>query len=175
MGVKGWHIMTLAVGLLILGNLSDSGMVYSVQKVVMEKENASEDNSFTPGCPVTLIDLEPRMREVLRNVHSSSFREIMENALRASIPDAIEQADGLVKPMASLREEITRQEQERMHAEQVAREKAADTGQPLKPCSQGEESSYCYAVEQYYVATAANLANRAFLEALECYQRAGVR
>lgn len=99
----------------------------------------------------------------------------MGKALWASIPDAIEQADGLVQTMAALREEIIRQEQEQIRVEQVARENGVDTGQPLKPCSQVQESSYCYAVEQYYVATAANLANRAFLEALECYQRAGVR
>lgn len=172
---KGWQLMTLAVGLVISVHLSDSVMAYPVQKIVTEKERASADFPFTPGCPVTLTDLQPQIQEILRNIHSSSFREIMEKALQASIPDAIEQADGLVKPMASLREEIIRQDQERMHAEQVARENAADTSQPLTPCSQGQESSYCYAVEQYYVAIAANLVNQAFLEALECYQRAGVR
>ena len=175
MDVKGWPIKTLAVGLLISVHVSDSVMANSAQQMVTKKEKASAAYPFIQDCPVTLIDLQPQMQEVLRNIHSSSFREIMEKALQASIPDAIEQADGLVKPMASLREEIIRQEQERMHAEQVARENAVDTGQLLTPCSQGQESSYCYAVEQYYVATAANLANQAFLEALECYQRAGVR
>jgi hypothetical protein len=30
-------------------------------------------------------------------------------------------------------------------------------------------------MDQYLVSTAANLANQAFLEALQCYQREGVR
>jgi len=175
MGCKGWHFVMVSLGLLISGNFSGTVTAYSVQQMVPEREKTSVDYPFTPGCPVTLIDLQPRLEEVLRNIHSSSFREIMGKALWASIPDAIEQADGLVQTMAALREEIIRQEQEQIRVEQVARENGVDTGQPLKPCSQVQESSYCYAVEQYYVATAANLANRAFLEALECYQRAGVR
>jgi hypothetical protein len=37
------------------------------------------------------------------------------------------------------------------------------------------EGSYCHAMDQYYAAIAANMANKAFLDALECYQREGVR
>ena len=46
---------------------------------------------------------------------------------------------------------------------------------PLKPCPSDEKGSYCNAVEQYYISYASNLANRAFLDALKCYKRQGMR
>jgi hypothetical protein len=115
------------------------------------------------------------MEKALQYIRSGSFREAILVSLQASIPEAIEQADGLVRQIAFLKQEIFRQEQERTHAEQVAREELTDALQPLKPCRYGEERAYCYAVDQYHISTAANLANQAFVEALECYQREGVR
>jgi hypothetical protein len=94
---------------------------------------------------------------------------------QASIPEAIVQANGLARQIAFLKQESIRQVQERTHAEHVAREGLTDASQPLKPCRKGDERAYCYAVDQYLVSTAANLANQAFVEALECYQREGVR
>ncbi len=137
-------------------------------------EPASQTTTSTQ-CPVNLASLEPEMKEALRYVTSSSFKETMLASLRASIPEAIEQADGLVNQITFLKQEIVRQEQERQHAERVAREHAKDPSKPLVPCRQREESSYCYAMNQYLVSTAANFANEAFLEALRCYQREGKR
>ena len=96
-------------------------------------------------------------------------------SLQASIPEAIAQSDGLAQQITFLKQEIVRQEQERAHAEKVAREGLTDPSQPLKPCRHGKEGAYCYAMDQYLVSTAANLANQAFLEALQCYQREGIR
>lgn len=126
-------------------------------------------------CPTDLSSLQQKMEKALQYIRSGSFREAMLVSLQASIPEAIEQADGLVRQIAFLKQEIFRQEQERTHAEQVAREELTDALQPLKPCRYGEERAYCYAVDQYHISTAANLANQAFVEALECYQREGVR
>jgi hypothetical protein len=131
--------------------------------------------SAAKQCPTDLSSLQPTMKKALEFVKSSTFRDTMLASLQASIPEAIVQADGLASQIAMLKQEISRQGQERTHAEQVAREGLTDASQPLKPCRYGEESAYCYAVDQYLVSTAANLANRAFIEALECYQREGVR
>ena len=126
-------------------------------------------------CPTDLSFLQPKMEEALQYIKSGSFREVMLVSLQASIPEAIEQADGLARQIAFLKQEIARQEQERAHAEQVAREGLADPSEPLKPCRHGGEGAYCHAMDQYLVSTAANLANQAFAEALACYQREGVR
>ena len=96
-------------------------------------------------------------------------------SLQASIPQAITQTDGLAQHIAWLKQEIARQENERRHAERVAREGLTDPSQELMPCRHGKEGAYCYAMEQYLVSTAANLANHAFVDALECYQREGVQ
>lgn len=115
------------------------------------------------------------MLEVLQYVESASLRETMVAALEASIPEAIIQADGLPEQISFLKQEIVKQEQARAHAEEVARESLDDPSKPLVPCRRGEEGSYCHAMAQYYSSLAANMANKAFLEALECYQRQGVR
>ncbi|MEE8125873.1 MAG: hypothetical protein V3T42_08675 [Nitrospirales bacterium] len=125
-------------------------------------------------CPKDIVFLQRDIEEALKYVTSSTFRDTLVASLHVSIPEAIEQADGLSGQIAFLRQEVTRQEQERKHAETVAREELEDPSKSLTPCRRREESSYCYAMEQYYVAIAANLANQAFLEALECYQRKGV-
>ena len=137
--------------------------------------STSGSSSSQPTCPENLETLKPEIENALRYVTSSSFREALLASLEISIPEAIEQADGLSTQIAFLKQEIIRQEGERRHAETVAREELEDPSQPLKPCRRREESSYCYAMEQYYVASAANLANHAFLDALQCYQRNGMR
>ncbi len=126
-------------------------------------------------CPTDLSSLQPSMEKALQFIKSSAFRNAMLTSLRASIPDAIAKADGLPRQITFLKREILRQERERAHAEKVAREGLKDSSQPLKPCRRGQESSYCEAMDQYLISTAANLANHAFLEALECYQEQGVR
>ncbi|MEX2490443.1 MAG: hypothetical protein WD425_01640 [Nitrospirales bacterium] len=131
--------------------------------------------SAAQHCPTDLSSFQPRMEKALQFIQSSTFRDTMRASLHASIPEALAQADGLARQMVFLRQEIARQDQERAHAEQAARDGLMDPSQPLKPCRVGDERAYCYAVDQYLVSTAANLANHAFVEALECYQREGVR
>ncbi len=126
-------------------------------------------------CPTNLSFLQPDMEKALKFVKSASFRNVMLASLQASIPDAIIQADGLPRQIAFLKQEIIRQERKRTHAEEVARDGLRESSQPLKPCRRGKESSYCEAMDQYLISTAANLANRAFLEALQCYQEKGMR
>jgi len=131
--------------------------------------------SVSKECPTDLSYLRPNMEDALQFVKSASFRNAMLTSLQASIPEAIAQSDGLTRQITFLEQEIFRQEQERAHAEKVAREGLTDSSQPLKPCRHGGEGAYCHAMDQYLVSTAANLANRAFIEALQCYQREGVR
>ncbi len=131
--------------------------------------------SAAKQCPTDLSSLQPKMERALQFIKSASFRNTMLASLQASIPEALAQADGLAQQIAFLKQELVRQEQERAHAEKVAREGLTDPSQELKPCRHGKEEAYCYAVDQYLVSTAANLANQAFLEALQCYYREGVR
>ena len=131
--------------------------------------------SAAEQCPTNLSSLQPKMDKALQFIKSAVFRNMMIDSLHASIPDAIAQADGLARQITFLKHEIVRQERERAHAEEVAREGLADPAQPLKPCRHGKEGSYCHAMDQYLVSIAANLANQAFLDVLQCYQREGVR
>lgn len=126
-------------------------------------------------CPQDLSSLKPKIEKELQFIKSASFRSTMLDSLEASIPEAIAQADGLARQINFLKREIIRQERDKAHAEKVAREGLADITQPLKPCRHGKEGAYCYAVDQYLVSIATNLANQAFLEALQCYQGEGVR
>ena len=132
-------------------------------------------NTAAKQCPTDLSSLQPKMEKALQFIKSASFRNTMLASLQASIPEAIAQSDGLAQQITFLKQEIVRQEQERAHAEKVAREGLTDPSQTLKPCRHGKEGAYCYAMDQYLISTAANLANQAFLEALECYQSEGLR
>ena len=145
------------------------------ESFVSSKSQAEIIESATKQCPTNLISLQPRMERALQFIKSSSFRNTMLASLQAAIPEVIIRADGLAQQILFLKQEIVRQEQERAHAEKVAREGLTDPSQELKPCRHGKESAYCYAMEQFLVSTAANLANHAFLAVLECYQREGVR
>ena len=126
-------------------------------------------------CPTNLSSLKPKMEKNLQFIKSASFRKVMLDTLQSSIPQAIAQADGLAQQIAFLKQEIIRQERKRAHAEEVAREGLSDPSEPLKPCWHGKEGAYCHAMDQYLVSIAANLANQEFLNALQCYQREGVR
>ncbi len=126
-------------------------------------------------CPTDLSSLQSNMNKALKFIKSSTFRKTMLSSLEASIPEAISQSDGLAQQISFLKQEIARQEQQRAHAEKVAREGLTDPSQSLKPCRHRKESAYCYAMDQYLISIAANLANQEFLNALQCYQRNGVR
>ena len=166
------HIMGLSL-FLVYGNVLVT-LVYSAQESPSTSKSAPA-MSATNQCPSDLSYLQPNMKKALQFVKSASFRNAMLASLQACIPEAIAQSDGLTRQITFLKQEIVRQEQERAHAEKVAREGLTDPSQPLKPCRHGGEGAYCHAMDQYLVSTAANLANQAFLEALQCYQREGVR
>ena len=159
---------------LVYGNVFEM-IVYSAQESLTSTSQSAVVSSAANQCPSDLSYLQPNMEKALQFVKSASFRNTMLASLQASIPEAIAQSDGLTRQITFLKQEIVRHEQERTHAEKVAREGLTDPSQPLKPCRHGGEGAYCHAVDQYLVSTAANLANQAFLEALQCYQREGVR
>lgn len=170
-----WTILPAVIGMMVLGNPVVPDRTHADQdwygRIYLETSTVSPSHN----CPDNLAFLRPQMDEVLRHVNASSFKAAMDEVLQASIPEAIAHADGLTGQISSLKQEIARLEANRHHAEKVARESSNNPDQPLVPCPAGKESGYCYAVEEYYVATASKLANRAFLEALECYQREGFR
>jgi hypothetical protein len=156
------------------------GSVFDARSASAQNSPLSTDQSvavplIVNQCPTDLSFLQPDMEKALQFIKSASFREAMLSSLRASIPEAIARADGLARQITFLKQEIARQERERAHAEEVAREGLSDPSQPLKPCRRGKEGSYCHAMDQYLVSIAANMANHAFLEVLQCYQRAGMR
>jgi len=124
-------------------------------------------------CPDTLSHLGKEMNELLKGVHVKEFKRTMRSALQASIPQAIRLADGINAQIAFLRKEIQHQVRVEKSADFIARDVSNNPDGPLKPCKRREENGYCNTVERYYMAKAANLANRAFLDALECYQRQG--
>ncbi len=124
-------------------------------------------------CPANLAHLGEEMDALLEGVHVKEFKRTMRSVLQASIPQAIERADGIKEQVAFLRKEIQHQVRVEKSADFIARDVSNNPDGPLKPCKRPEENGYCNTVERYYMAKAANLANRAFLKALECYQRQG--
>ena len=124
-------------------------------------------------CPANLSHLSEEMDALLEGVHVKEFKRTMRSVLQASIPQAIERADGIKTQIAFLRKEIQHQVRVEKSADFIARDVSNNPDGPLKPCKRPEENGYCNTVERYYMAKAANLANRAFLKALECYQRQG--
>lgn len=125
------------------------------------------------NCPETLSHLSEEMDALLKGVHVKEFKHTMRSALQASIPQAIQRADGIKGQIAFLRKEIQYQVRVEKSADFIARDVSGNPDGPLKPCKRREENGYCNTVERYFMAKAANLANRAFLKALECYQRQG--
>ena len=124
-------------------------------------------------CPANLSHLSEEMDALLEGVHVKEFKRTMRSVLQASIPQAIERADGIKAQIAFLRKEIQHQVRVEKSADFIARDVSKNLDGPLKPCKRREKGGYCNTVERYYMAKAANLANRAFLKALECYQRQG--
>ena len=55
-------------------------------------------------CPENLSHLGEEMDALLKGVHVKEFKRTMRSALQASIPQAIERADGIKEQMAFLRE-----------------------------------------------------------------------
>lgn len=125
------------------------------------------------NCPETLSHLSEEMDALLKGVHVKEFKRTMRSVLQASIPQAIQRADGIKGQIAFLRKEIQHQVRVEKSADFIARDVSGNPDGPLKPCKRPEENGYCNTVERYFMAKAANLANRAFLDALECYQRRG--
>jgi hypothetical protein len=171
----GYSSLKIFIGIWLIGNITVLSMTYSGQDSSIPTQLSEGSSPTKTDCPKDLSILQSKMEEALQFVKSSSFRDTLLASLQASIPEAIAQADGLAGQITFLKQEIGRQEQERAHAEEVARESLDDPSKALVPCRTGMEGSYCHAVDQYYASIAANLANKAFLEALECYQGKEVR
>lgn len=125
------------------------------------------------NCPENLSHLGEEMDALLEGVYVKEFKRTMRSVLQASIPQSIERADGIKGQIAFLRKEIQHQIRVEKSADFIARDVSNNPDGPLEPCKRPEENGYCNTVERYYMAKAANLANRAFLKALECYQRQG--
>lgn len=125
------------------------------------------------ACPENLSHLTEEMEALLQGVHVKEFKRSIRSALQASIPQAIEQADGIHAQIVFLRKEIQHQLRVEKSAALIARDVSKNPHNPLEPCERPEETGYCHTVERYFMAKASNLANRGFLEALECYQRHG--
>ena len=159
---------------LVLTSLATGAQVFRMGHL-----NAMEpgDTRFisTRTCPKDLSHLRGEIEEILKPLSVPEFTQAIRSSLTASIPEAIRQADGILAQIAFLRRDILEQEFIQLDAEQIAREVSAKPSGPLTPCPKGEKGSYCSAVERYNMSLAANLANRAFLDALECYRQEGVR
>jgi len=148
---------------------------WAAQDADAHRSPVIEAESQENACPNDLSFLSPQVEAALQHVRLPSFQTTLLASLQASIPEAIQQTDGLSEHILFLKQEIIRQDQERAHAEAAAREIVKDSAPLFQPCRREEESQYCYAMDQYFIATAANLVNRTFLSALECYQRQGMR
>ena len=127
------------------------------------------------SCPVNLSAQRQEIERLIKSVSNASFKTTILASLKASIPDAIRQADGINPQIAFLRKEIVAQDQFRKDAEEIARKSSGNFSVALLPCKPGEKGSYCSAVERFYISSASNVANRGFLAALECYKRNGAR
>ena len=128
-----------------------------------------------PACPNNLAHLTEEMEALLAGVYAKEFKRTIRTALHASIPHAIERADGINAHVAFLQKEIQHQARVETSAELIARDVSNNPHNPLKPCKRPEETGYCHTVERYFMAKASNLANRGFLKALECYRQHGYR
>ncbi len=132
---------------------------------------------FHGECPPDLSYLQPEMENLLSSIHGAqNFKHTIRQSLTHSLPDAIDQADGLQDQVAFLHQEVTYQNKVIRKTRLIAEGHSnVMTGQSLVPCPSGQQGSYCSAVERYYMAKATNLANQGFLEGLLCYQRKGFR
>ena len=115
------------------------------------------------------------MEILLKSVYVKEFREAIRRSLTASIPEAVNRIDGLKGEIDSLQREIQHQVRVEKSAEFILRDITKNQVGPWKPCRRMEKGGYCETLERYYIAKAANLANRGFLQALECHQKNGLK
>ena len=159
-------------GLLALGILSSLavGPVAGGTQLEVKQGRYLTDSK----CFKNLAHLEDEMEVLLKSVYVKEFREAVRRSLQAAIPEALNRIDGLKDQIAFLRQEIQHQVRVEKSAEFILRDITKTSNGPFKSCRRTEEGGYCETLERYYMAQAANLANRGFLEALECYQKNGM-
>ena len=148
-----------------------TGFVFDQLMVAQDEPRSGQASRDSDICPQDLSSLSPEMEEILQFIDAPQFKRAIRSSLHASIPKAIQRADGLKAEIAHLRQEIKQQKLTQRESEKIARQSSDNSSDVLRPCSKGEKGSYCSAVERYYMARASNLANQAFLEALLCYDR----
>jgi len=168
-------VLVSLVGLLPM-SLGPAGAHPSAILTLTETQGASAVPSHRE-CPPDLSYLLPEMENLLSSIHDAeNFKHTIRQSLTHSLPDAIDQADGLQDQVAFLHQEVTYQNKVIRKTRLIAEGHSnVMTGQALVPCPSGQQGSYCSAVERYYMAKATNLANQGFLEGLLCYQRKGFR
>ena len=87
--------------ILAFGGVCDDGDVFA--EVSSSTNNqAAVILSAAQHCPTDLSSLQPRMEKALQSIQSSTFKDTMRASLHASIPEALEQADGLARQIAFL-------------------------------------------------------------------------
>lgn len=153
----------------ILASLLVMPLAEASQREVEEGEVAPKSLCFK-----NLAHLQDEMEVLLKSVYVREFREVIRRSLKVSIPEAVSHTDGLKREIASLRKEIQHQVRVEKSAEFILRDITKTSDSSFKPCRCTEEDGYCETLERYYMAKAANLANRGFLQALECYQENGI-
>ena len=141
----------------------------------VEQPSQHEEDHLRVGaaCSKNLVHLQDEMEMLLKSVYVKQFRETIRRSLTASIPEAVSRIDGLKAEIESLRREIQHQVRVEKSAEFIVRDVSKNPNGPLTPCRRTEKGGYCETLERYYIAKAANLANRGFLQALECYHKKG--
>lgn len=143
----------------------------TVTSAQSERHNESMEES---SCRENLEHLHDEMEILLKSVYVKKFRETIRHSLQASIPEAVSQIDGLKEEIVYLKKEITHQVRVEKSAEFILRDITKTSEGPFKPCRRSEKGGYCESLERYHMAKAANLANRGFLQALECHQNKGL-
>jgi hypothetical protein len=94
--------MKFLFALFLVFSVSNSfgGEPYPVNRVAITSQT----------CPVDLSGLRPQMETALASVSSPDFKKAILASLSASIPEAIQQADGINAQIAFLQSEIAEQE-----------------------------------------------------------------
>ncbi|GEM_PF-5443143 len=143
-------------------------------EVEQPSQHEDDHRRVEAACSKNLVHLQDEMEILLKSVYVKQFRETIRRSLTASIPEAVSRIDGLKAEIESLRREIQHQVRVEKSAEFIVRDVSKNPDGPLTPCRRTEKGGYCETLERYYIAKAANLANRGFLQALECYQKKGI-
>ena len=165
--------MSVSASMILVVSLVGSlwGESFPVSKTVVEIRPVMTSET----CPKDLSALQDQIEGLLTSVSNESFKKAARASLKASIPEAIQQADGINPQIAFLQKEVALQTQVKNDAEEIAKKSSDKPSGDLPPCQPDEKGSYCSAVEQYYISSVSVLANRAFLDALECYKRNGIK